>query len=1739
MSSIIRIVKNCIHLFILAMVAHYIISPAEICAAGGAGVFDRNGEVYVMIGSGSRMGVYANQKIDSAGNRVIIKPDGVRLFPAPERIEAMNDYMALAVDQFRNIYVLAGKCDPGLIDPPANFYWPVDPPKNEGVVGVGTNLSGKEFHDVLNYIPDSPQSAHGRPDPAIVKTKANFSCYYDGGLDRGPAPAPPDDILRQYMAKYSAVDRRQFRRIDNSWYPGFYPAWNNHSRVYFSKDNQWGDGIGGGNWQRRWGFKIQRVNLWISHFVQSVPAGVILPPYITPGTENPTLEEVFKTTNLQFTFQRASACAETSHAGSKDPTKDDVTTNYKLGFAATGAGRRYVYSSLPDPVIKRGSIQLVAGNTYGIPLVDSSVYTGAKGYGGAPPAPSNILSKDVCKIGAATKNPTEDWVYAAPVTEGGYDVIDFCVADQWDGEGGVTFRLLQQRGDPNRLFNSDLSKKVKWNKFNGYTAITADPANIKAGEMSLPNDAKCIAADGGGTLYYLTEARPVIDGSSEKGLTYDFFDRTKRVSKPVECPPEEGQKIWKWWRQYQVRAVSELYQIEYYTKKSSAINEFTVGSENVIVMEIFGDADGANLLKRGIPEVEGPRVKDIKLGLAVINLAGPPVGNNEKSCVDIYSTISSGRNQKEITYTRRAPDGSIAQNKVTGDETAEDEQYQCVMENAPPEFSKDFICKNINSGSKLADLNANGVIGGFLYSLRPATACYYWKVEMLEPMQKNIMPDTSFTSAVNSDRSVNLKAASEPAGWRDLPGKGARSNQVNIGDGTWYCSLGSNASLKPADEKMDAAEAPPDFAFTPKEPGVYKISLIACAKVWDYEKMPYPSYITDRQNYKSAAFKYLFFDDGGTPGSGGIKGNGIKDGDEDYLAERYIVVEAQKPQPDKYITNIKIEGPSSVDENKVCLFSASALLRFVKSFNHEAGNPSHKELMETYNGIGVWDYEPAAVASSEGARSWGLLPYDNIGENYFKGAAAKPPNCYAGQGGTGTLEVKLRNFGEIPPDGLVIQPPPYINAAGARVWGTSPGTALWIEGVGTTSNPSQKLNRADRGCIEYEWYIAGESIDEGNVKAVGTEIFDGRAYPSILIAKGRLSDEMPFPQNFKDMPSKNAVNWDNYGNSDRRFKVTLNLRYAFDMPLAPGRYFLYIKFKYPKLKWEGRSPKKTDSGAENIFAYYDLVPDGAGETIYTLDNWASVTSVSDPAGFAVTVNDKQPPQAFFTTGDSSRDPDPAKPVERGCLPQTGVAFKGGSTGDPFPFDIDYTVCDNNPNQAIPQAFIKARLGANASALAWKNVSVTKTSDASTAFNRDNLKIALETTIAPAPAAKKPGQVQDAVEIPVDAYPGYGSAGPYRRAVYKLDAPYPNMMRSGPFGEGDIPYDMTGSLPMYVAGRDAAGNVIGNTKCRAEQDTAEVESKLGRTDDGSSIYRQQYSNAPAYISVKDNDPPTVVFRALRPRENVYREYKIRQSGAVIDSSTGRASDDPCYHDVLDADDGSYSGRLRFTSYGSGSISADDYNIDGTPASISGQRSPLLPETSVTNDGVRCRMLDKNFTGDSDFGCGLVEGRPGYIIKFASKNVGLCNQYDDYNPACVSFYNFEKLLESSGSDTLEMVENSRTRFEISAIDNVDGKIQPALYTSGPSMSGYNAYVDTDNLGDALSFREVLSNWKLNNKKNLEAYGIFRKATPPGGPKPFLMIIVKDSAGNAVAAKIPIIILHTYMERNVLNTETRRSE
>ncbi len=1739
-------------------------------------VYSRNGEVYVMIGEGLRMGVYASQKIDATGKRVTINPDGVKMFGDPTK---MNNYQAIAVDQFRNIYVLAGKYDAGLtsvqnVQPAGELYVPVDPPHGCGIAGVGRDINNKVFYDVLNFV-----SKDGGADIAHLHQKEPFwsetikwskrdrpfaSDYhltagqYGGSykanfidmVSTPPATTKGFDFITKvtdtfntnYSAKYPTANAAKIKRMpEDVWFPGDYLAWNNikltgnHEGMKFAK--MW----------IHYDFQIQRISLWVSHYVEKIPAGTVLPAGMIAGTVKDIFENVFNTTNMKYKFMRHSGC-ESGHVGDTLATDSGITTEYKIGFTTTGAGRRYVYSSLPTPKIKRGTIQLVAGNTFGIPQVDSADYPGLD--------PSQALLPQTCSIGAATKNAAEDYVYTAPVTYGGWDVIDFTVADQWDGTGGVRYLLLQAAGAANKQFDLGKTKKLKWNKMTAYTPVTGDP--VKDGEIPVPNDVKAIAGDGSGSVYYLTDPRAVFDNASGSD-TFWSKDSTVTDLKPLTTPgkPEgptlqDGKNVWMWYRKFSARAATELFQIEYYTKTQTKLNDFTVGNENAIVLETFSDANGTILVSRGKPEPIPPLVNNIKIDLATINLAGPPSGNDERMCVDIVSSATTATQNiklKDLTYSTTTA-GGITESVTPGDEVAEDTQYRCYMENTPLKFSDDLVKKNIISGLVLKDENNNGIKGGFDYSVRPATACYYWRVEMVEPMKKAVVPDTNFTSTTAPARNITLgKMTAAPTSWNALGGKGAKSNSVNFADGSWYSYTPRawNADKTPGLEDAFKSDSPSDFAFTPKEPGIYKISLIASAKKWDYSKLGYPSYISDREvapGCKDATTHYLFFDNGA---GGGTAGNGIKDGGEDYVSERYVVVTAKMPVPDKYITNIAITGPQIVDENSVNIWTATADLKFIRSFNHE--NPG--ALMETFNGIGVWDYPKTVLAD------WGLPAFNGEGEDYAKGAPAEPTNAKLANG-TLETETKARNFGEVPPGGIVIG----AAAGGASIYGTNNTTALWIAGVGTTSDPTKALNLADRGCIEYEWYIAAQDCNTGEVSAkyrCGTTIdatvtnsSDPKRVPDILIAKGRLSDITPFAGT-----NTNAVTWSKIQDANRKFTATLNLQYAFDMPLAPGKYFLYIKFKYPKLKWEGRSPKKDNAGTlvkdaagNQIYAYYDLVKDGDfGQTMYVSDNWAAINATAaEPAGYQITVNDKQAPQAYFMgNADPANNPKPADALADGKAPAAGIKFTGGTTGDPYPEDINYIVCDNNPNTSLNGASkLKALLGKNSLSLAFKDLPTDTVSDSEMAFDRATVEKALLRTITPAPQAKLPGQVQSvnpATTGPdsINQYPGYGQSAPYRQAAFLVNAPDAGQNADrGDLGSNDIPYDMVGRLPMFATGKDASGNIIGDADNNGNTGEVNVASTKKTLDVNGSPNELEYSNAPAYITVEDNDAPTVTFTALRSRDNIYRKYAITATGANVSGTSGHKLHHASYNDVLDKDPAN-PGKLVFKTFGSANASVGDFNLDNSAAAIPNQSNPVFPDTPIA-DATKCKQFTP-MTMDPDIAVGLVNAQPAYIIKFDGKNVGLSPAYNDYSPVNVAYYNFDEIVKNTGGDTLELVEKSRTKLEITLSDNVDGDMSPAPCPPGATDMGTgNCYVDSRNLGDAETLSEIMNGWQTNGNL-LTSYGQFRNPTPPENlapaTKPFFFIVARDGRKNTTAIKLPIVVLHTLMRTNVLNVETRRTE
>ncbi|HBC76375.1 MAG TPA: hypothetical protein DC017_16310 [Candidatus Wallbacteria bacterium] len=1755
--------------FSLLLIAFISFNSAAVIFCGAAAaadsVYSRNGEVYVMIGEGTRMGVYASQKIDANGNRVTIRPDGIKLFGDPTK---MDSYQSIAVDQFRNVYVLAGKFDAGLqtvrnITPAGSLYVPVDPPVGCGIAGIGRDAGGNVYYDVLNYLSKNSGAdiahLHGAElfwNETMIWSGRNRSISSDyhptagtygsgrrAGTFVNEAQAPPattqgfnfvtgaaENVNTNYSAKYPAATAAKIRRMpEDVWFPGDYDKWNNIQYVGGH------EGMKRGKMYIHYDFKIQRVFLWISHYVQNVPAGVSLPPTIVAGQVNDMFEQVFNTTNMKYKFMRHSGC-ESGHRGDQRETEAGVNTDSRLAFSTTGAGRRYVYSSLPTPKIRKGTIQLTAGNTFGIPQVDSADFTALHA--------TQPLTSATVGIGAATKNANEDYVYTAPLSAEGMDVISFAVADQWDGTGGVRYMLLQTAGAVGKKFDPAREKKLRWEKLNQY-AVNSN----KSGTIALKKDVKAIAGDGSGSVYYLTDPRPVFDNAAG-GDTFHSDASSPTDLKPLLTPGkpdgpflQDGANVWKWYRKFSGRAATELYQIEYYTKTETKLNDFTVGNEDAIVSETFSDANGQNLISRGMPQVIPPGVSSIKLALATVNLAGPPTGNNEKMCVDIMSSNVGAANRKikDITYSNR-DSGNLAEAKIEGDEIAEDTQFRCYMENAPPKFSDDLVRKNIISGLVLKDENANGVIGGFDYAVRPGTACYYWRVEMIEPMKKSLAPDIGFTTSTNPVRNVTLtKVTAPPNSWGGLAGKGTRANNVNLGDGYWYSSRGANADTTAAAENAGAIEAAPDFAFTPKEPGIYKVSMIASAKKWNYGVLGYPSYITDRETAagcKDNTTHYLFFDNGE---GGGTAGNGVKDGAEDYVSERYIIVTAKQPEPDKYITRVKIEGPSTINENQIGIWKATANVRFVKSFNHETGTPSAKLLMETYNGIGAWDYSDTAVAD------WGLGPFDGVGEDYSTGAPARPSNSKK-TGANTVVEPMMRNFGEKAPGSTAFgaAPPELAGVPPNIIFGTPPSFPSWVVGAGTSASPTTQLSKADRGCIEYEWHLAAEEK-----KPDGSKIFHGTAIdasvtspsdlkrcPSIIIAKGRLSDEKPFPGD----GSNKAVTWSNYANTDRRFDVTVNLRYAFDMPLDPGRYFLYIIFKYPKVKWEGRSPKKDKDGnlvkdaqGKQIFAYHDLVGDGVGETFYHTDNWLTINSnTQEPAGYAITVKDLQPPQAFFSSDNYPTNPSQTTALSS-ALPATGVAYDGGTTGDPFPGLIKYSVCDNNPNLAVTSSLM-AMTGSRAKLLAWNNFDASKglaeTEDVYLEFNKTKVQMALEKTIAPKAAGRPPGTVQDAVQIGVNEYPGYGIDAPYRRAIYKLNNP------KNAFTKDHIPYDMIGTIPLYAAGSDGSGNKMSDfDKDPAPNKAYNEILNLVNSGTTSTISEKQFPNAPAVISIIDNDAPSLRFYALRSRDNIYREYIMTSTGNPDLADSSKPLDHDANHDELDWD-AAEPGKLKFTAFGQTEVTVKDCNLDGTTANLANQNNPVFAKTSMANNDGRCNQLTPA-TVNASVGVTSIGGKPCYAIKFNNRNAGLSATYNRYSPANAVVYDFEKILPQNAGGVLELIENARNRFEISVVDNVDNIItvsSPAIPAPNALMAG-NCFVDTDNLGDAATIEEVMNSWKQKNAR-IEAYGIFRNPTPAGN-KPYMFMTVRDAAGNVTVAKMPLIILHTLFRPNVINVETRRSE
>jgi len=607
------------------------------------------------------------------------------------------------------------------------------------------------------------------------------------------------------------------------------------------------------------------------------------------------------------------------------------------------------------------------------------------------------------------------------------------------------------------------------------------------------------------------------------------------------------------------------------------------------------------------------------------------------------------------------------------------------------------------------------------------------------------------------------------------------------------------------------------------------------------------------------------------------------------------------------------------------------------------------------------------------------------------------------------------------------------------------------------------------------------------------------------------------------------------------------------MPLTPGNYYLYIKFKAPTLKWEARSTIVDDKGVKKD-AYYDLVADSSEpiSTLYKSENWAATNdTLTQPAGYPIIVRDKQAPQAYFSGNAptaTSPNPNPADALPDGKAPASGIKFTGGTTGDPYPEDINFIVSDNNPNTSLKDtAKLKALLGKNVASLNEKEVPTKTISDSEMSFTRDMVEKVLLRTITPKPNAKAPGQVQGADPLTtgtasISQYPGYGTA-PFRQAAFIVEAPPAGSnVDRGDLGSNDIPYDMVGCLPMYAVGADASGNIIGDANNNQGTDEINVARTKSVVNEAGKANEVECTNAPAYLTVTDNDAPTITFTALRSRDSIKRKYAINATGPdvkVNNNYTGHKGFHTSYNDILDRDPAN-PGKLKFKTFGTADAFANDFNLDNTDATIANQSNPLF--SGAVSDINKHKQFTP-LTNDPDIAIGQVDGQPGYVVKYNGKNVGISPLYDNYSPINIAYYDFDQIVKGSGGDTLELIEKSRTKFEITIADNVDGDITPSpCAQNATAMAGSNCYIDTKNLGDAETLSEVMNSWKADGIV-LTANGQFRNPTLPANledaTKPFMFLIAKDGKGNATVIKFPIVILHTLMRTNVLNVESRRSQ
>ncbi|MDD2715517.1 MAG: hypothetical protein PHW04_06440 [Candidatus Wallbacteria bacterium] len=1288
----------------------------NLYASSNGDIYKRNGLLYVMIGDGKNKGVYGPFR---ATQETVVVTDG-HAKNAQYLFSPGTFGKAIGADLFGNVYCLSAD-NAGKFGPPRLTNKELARLAGEGYPEMG-DLNAGNFYRIgkgLNKVPI--YAAYGGPGAVANGTPAGGGTWaghwghgYQAaahGKNRGRWPlSGVGDFARVYSYGNNFwKDDRQYVVIPNGFgmdtsVNGILP---NGRPTHMRTASHYGCS------QFSWilDFVERHITYWDAYYQD--PKHIIQDAgdWDVYADTFSGFEKVFKDFQDNYKYQcEASACND-SPPGEDYGAQPMPTCG--LGYMCiciTCTGHRYFYQDVPEPILKVGLMETDVASGAEMDPVNPNLLAycpprmmpdngsaeqigaGMLAQNGLQLNPGNDPNGNppdythrTTSIGAATRDRSGDWIYLS-------EAPDMSVADQWDGHGGIIYEL-QAAGDDNtpgqiRMRNMEGNPTGMGNQqtcTNDMTFAALNPGKIYS-----------IAGDGIGNLYYMIKKQelqpPGWDPDNSPGVIANV---RKYVPAPGDPPIPGVTHMWDvylgdgWFGTvYRCKENAQT------TNQKRVFKIFLGG--NVYRRQEFGTylngvANCVVKAKAALDVSSSVDASKIDVDLAVINIAGPPIADDDIAHIDIIGPLG------------RDIDGA----KPDEDFVEEDNWYEFSVEN-PPSFRGDPLDKQDNFGEselqKRPTNNHNPFTGGYPISLvekakdgRPGLVYYFRVLDSLTGKQllEWWMPNATPT----------------------IPG------QVNGG-------LPANENVKLVTEKLDRTvlNTPDNYVYADgtdiekkgfslyfKDPGVYYVQAMAVYLRYNYEEMPFPSFMnerielgyyyatSDRATFswrdKKCKLKGGWTTDSGLPDAWGTA---TIPGDPNFIAQRTLHVKHRSIQVGQYITHIKIRTTAGgqdatglsgmpggnygfkVMEDVVTPIRASFYVQWAKYLQpYQAGPPPAPTTNDTevpsswldeYNGIGVWNYAGGGMPNN-------AVPGAGDANNMANCLRGNPGDPVPG-GKDNNLDGKI-TLEDYPYNGFDVPKP---NGDVATRVGTFTGdedgsTPNPISPGQATPIPGNALIDKDWESIKFAWYVGAYIWDsKANppfFRWFQTKVRDGNLTDrNLVVSKVRAKEIDAFDR----MPEEGQPPADM--NRRKLYRVEIKLDPAdihkWVMPLSPADdqkapfYYVWVEFNYPTLDWQPRDMQPPEANATPVPSYYDLVCGADARNSYrNIDNTAAQYvppegDVSKFKSYLVEVKDKEGPALYYKH----------RFIAKG---------DGSTTGDIFPRNLDYLVVDNNPNHKLNQS----------------------------------------------------------------------------------------------------------------------------------------------------------------------------------------------------------------------------------------------------------------------------------------------------------------------------------------------------------------------------------------------------------------------------------------------------------------------